>query len=335
MGDQPGPQQEEGLLAAAAEAHDGGALGDGGDDEGDGSDGGQHGDEPDADVARRARPLSIACCNSTGTTTRPVAPTAARLHVQPEALAQHGRLLQAAVDRVGGAEATDGLIHLPAPPPPTTRRPRRRRVAIGLERLDEGAVAGAPLHQVLVAAVVDDPPTGEEHDLVGEGDRRGPGGDHQHRRPGQGAAQVAEHGRLGRRVERRRRVVEQQQRGTSHERPGEGDALALATAEADAALADDGVDAVRGVAHEGVGASQAQRLPQLVVRTGGPRARGCGGSTRRTGTPPGTPRPGRRRRPRCGRRSARAGRRRSRRASSCPIRSARPRPRCARGRSRG
>ena len=78
-----------------AEAHDGRALGDGGDDQRDGGD-----RRPARRRSRRARspsstmPLSIACCRRIGTTTRPVAPTAARHHVSAEPLAQHGRLLR-------------------------------------------------------------------------------------------------------------------------------------------------------------------------------------------------------------------------------------------------
>ena len=63
-------------------------------------------------------------------------------------------------------------------------------------------------------------------------------------------AQVAQHDRLGRRIERRRRVVEHEQARRADERPGQCDALALAAAQADAAFADHGVEGVRQLAHE-------------------------------------------------------------------------------------
>ena len=77
------------------------------------------------------------------------------------------------------------------------------------------------------------------------------------------AAQVVEHGELGGRIERRRGVVEQQQPRVAGEGAGEGDALALPARQRDAALADDGVEAVGQVADEAVGARHAECRPHL------------------------------------------------------------------------
>ena len=63
---------------------------------------------------------------------------------------------------------------------------------------------------------------------------------------------VLDHG-LVLRIDRRERLVQQQDRRIPQERAGNGDALALAAGEADAALADDGVVALRQAGNETVG----------------------------------------------------------------------------------
>ena len=177
-------------------------------------------------------------------------------------LAQHRRFVQAAADRVHRPEPPDRFGH--APPPTAASAPRRP--AIGLERLDERAVAVLAGHQLVVWSVVDDPTVGEVHDLVGEPDRRRPRGDHQHGRADESVAEVGEHRGLGRRVQRRRGVIEQEQARPAHQCPRQGDPLALAAAEADAALPDHRVDAVRRLGDEVLGTGQAQRLPEVRVR---------------------------------------------------------------------
>ena len=155
VGDQAGPQVVERLLAAPAEADDRGALGEAGDDEGDGGDRG---------TSAPTKPTSHAAVvgdalvdrlldedrhdDPTGRPDRGEAPR------ERQPLAQHRRLLQAAVDRVDGREAADRLIHCRHHPPPPTAS--GVGLAVGLERLDEGAVAGAARHQLVVRAVVDD-----------------------------------------------------------------------------------------------------------------------------------------------------------------------------------
>ena len=53
--------------------------------------------------------------------------------------------------------------------------------------------------------------------------------------------------------------------GRADQRPGQRDALPLPAAQADASLADDGVEPVAELAHEAVGAGEPQRRPHLVV----------------------------------------------------------------------
>ena len=78
--------------------------------------------------------------------------------------------------------------------------------------------------------------------------------------------------RLGRRVERRRGVVEQQQRGTANQRSSQGDALTLATRQADATLADDGVQPVGQLVRRRLASAVGQRGAHRVVVHGQRRA---------------------------------------------------------------
>ena len=162
----------------------------------------------------------------------------------PQALAEDRRLVEAAPDRADGGEASDRLSHRRRPPwaaPAWTARSTRSVSNASTQP----AVRRPTRHQLVVRAVVDHVAALEVHDVVGEGDRRRARGHHQHGGAGERAAQVAEHGPLGGRVERRRGVVEQQQRRLAHERPGQGDPLALSAAEAHPALADHRVEAGR------------------------------------------------------------------------------------------
>ena len=135
-------------------------------------------------------------------------------------------------------------------------------------------IARHAIEQLVVCAVGGHPPGRHEHDIVGQRDRRRPRCDHQHRRL-ERRPQPIEDRLLGRRVERRGRVVEDQDRRTPHERPGERDPLALTTAEADPALADHGVESGRQRPHELVGRREVQRRPHLVVGRRGCRTRRC------------------------------------------------------------
>ena len=83
-----------------------------------------------------------------------------------------------------------------------------------------------------IAAVV------EHDDLVGERDRREPVGDDERRAAPHRLAQARADPRLGGRVDRGGRVVEDQDARVDEERAGDREALALAARERDAALAD-------------------------------------------------------------------------------------------------
>ena len=78
-------------------------------------------------------------------------------------------------------------------------------------------------------------------------------------------AEPVEDRRLGRGIERRGGVVEDQDRRSPHERPRERDPLALSPTEADAALADDRVESGRQRADEVVAGSDVQCRPHLVI----------------------------------------------------------------------
>ena len=105
-------------------------------------------------------------------------------------------------------------------------------------------VERAALEQLVVGAAVDDPPRVHDDDLVGERDRREAVGDDEGRPAGHRLAQAALDRRLGGRVDRRGRVVEDQDPRVGDQRPGDRDALALPAGERQAALADDGLVAV-------------------------------------------------------------------------------------------
>jgi hypothetical protein len=93
----------------------------------------------------------------------------------------------------------------------------------------------------------------EHDDGVGQRDRREPMGDHERRAPGHDLAQRRLDLLLGRRVDRRRRVVEDEDARIGQERARDGDALALAAAQRQAALADARVVAVGQALDEVVG----------------------------------------------------------------------------------
>ena len=262
--DQPGAQVEQRLLAAGAEADDRLPLGDAGDDQRAGRDEREHADEADANAAVGADALVDRLLEQDRHHDAARRPDGGEQPGDPEPLAQDRRLLEPAADRADRGEAPERLGHSP-PPRPTGADDRRGILAVGLERLDQLAVGRAAVHQLLVRAVVDDGAPFEVDHVVGQRDRRRPRRDHQDGGAGERVAQVAEHDPFGLRVERGRRVVEQQQLRPADQRPGQRDALALAAAEADAALADDRVEALAQLGDEAVGAGQPQRRPDLVV----------------------------------------------------------------------
>ena len=96
----------------------------------------------------------------------------------------------------------------------------------------------------------DDAPVVEHDDLVGERDRRQPVGDDDRRPVAHDLAQPGADLRLGRGVDGRGRVVEDEDARIDQERAGDRDPLPLPARERDPALADDGVVAVRELEDE-------------------------------------------------------------------------------------
>ena len=131
--------------------------------------------------------------------------------------------------------------------PPAACRPRTR-TAPPLLGLVELAVEAVLREQLVVRALLDDPAVVEHDDQVGVPHGREAVGDHE-RRPAhhQLVERVEDHG-LGPRVDRRRRLVEDEDRRVLEERAGDADALALAAGELRTPLAELGLVALRAAA---------------------------------------------------------------------------------------
>ena len=93
---------------------------------------------------------------------------------------------------------------------------------------------GLVLEQLGLRAARGDPPVVEDDDLVGERDRRQAVGDDDRRPAAHDLAQPGADPRLGRRVDRGGRVVEDEDARVDEQRPRDRDALALAARERDA-----------------------------------------------------------------------------------------------------
>ena len=109
------------------------------------------------------------------------------------------------------------------------------------------------LEQVLVVAVRDDAAVVEHDDLIGQRDRREAVGDHERRAPGHRLVERELDALLGRGVDRRGGVVEDQHARVGQQRAGDRQALALAAGQRQAALADARVEALRQARDEVVG----------------------------------------------------------------------------------
>ena len=99
--------------------------------------------------------------------------------------------------------------------------------------------------QLVVRALRRDATVLEDDDLVGQRDRREPVGDHERRAPGHHLAQRELDLLLGRGVDRRGRVVEDQDPRIGQDRARDRDPLALAAGQRQPALADERVVALR------------------------------------------------------------------------------------------
>ena len=145
----------------------------------------------------------------------------------------------------------------------------------------------ALLEQLVARPARGDPPVLEHDDLVGERDRRQPVRDDDRRPPAHDLAQPGADLRLGRRVDRRGRVVEDEDSRIDEQRARDRDPLSLPARERDPALADDRVVAVRQLLDELVRLRRARgRLDGLVPARPAARTRCCRAPTRRTGTDP-------------------------------------------------
>ena len=113
-----------------------------------------------------------------------------------------------------------------------------------LRTREERPVALVAGQELLVRAEVGDAAVFDERDASRQAQRRTPVGDEDGRAPGHELAQRRVDRLLGRGVDGRRRVVEQEHPRVAEDGAGEGDALALAAREREAALADDRGEAV-------------------------------------------------------------------------------------------
>ena len=103
---------------------------------------------------------------------------------------------------------------------------------VGQALLDDLAVQVGDLEQLVVRAARDELAVLEHDDLVGQRDRRQAVGDDERRPAGHHLAQRDLDLLLGRRVDRRRRVVEDEDPRVGEQRAGDRDPLALAAATA-------------------------------------------------------------------------------------------------------
>ena len=183
----------------------------------------------------------------------------------------------------------------PAAPPqaisrlPSSRADRvvvrcRRVVGVVLGASEHLDVARLGRHELGVGAVGDDAATFDEHDAVGETDRRQPVRDHERRAAGEQRAERVVDVLLDLHVDGARRVVEDQHRRVGEQRAGDRDALALPTRQVVAPLADDGVVAIGQVVDELVGVRRpCGRLDVVGSTRPDARRRCCRGSRPRRG----------------------------------------------------
>ena len=139
------------------------------------------------------------------------------------------------------------------------------RISSVTSRATSAAYSAAALEQLLVGAALDDPALVEHDDLVGVAHGREPVGDRDRRAPLGQPLELGLDGRLGLRVERARRLVEDQHRRVAQDRPRDRHPLLLAAREAVAALADDRVVAVGQRRDQVVDPRRPRRVLDLLV----------------------------------------------------------------------
>ena len=132
--------------------------------------------------------------------------------------------------------------------------------------------------------VLDDPAVLQDDRAVGDEHRREPLAETSTVRPATAGRRCSTSSALRLGVDRRHRVVEHEHARAGDERAREGDALALAAGEVDAALADQRVVAVREVVDEAGDAGRLARVEHLAPVGVGPRGEaGCRGAGSRRG----------------------------------------------------
>src|SRR5262249_55067739 len=123
-----------------------------------------------------------------------------------------------------------------------------------------------PGDQLVVGALLDQPPLVEDEDAVGFPNRGQPVRDHEARPVVHQPVERVEDDALRLRVDRRRGLVEDEDRRLLEKSARDRDPLPLSTGEQDASLAEDGAVAVRQPLDEGVCVRVSGRLYDLVLR---------------------------------------------------------------------
>ena len=166
-------------------------------------------------------------------------------------------------------------------------------VGAGELHLDHAAVDAAGGHELVMGAALADPAVGQDQDLVGMGDRAQAVGDDEARPALHQVAEARLDQPFALGVEVAGGLVEDEDPRVGIQGPGDGEALALAAGEADAALSDEGVVALGQVGDEAVGVGELgggddpRRCPRKCprnIRGGGPTPGGRGRVTTIGGT---------------------------------------------------
>src|SRR4029453_11057557 len=134
---------------------------------------------------------------------------------------------------------------------------------------DDLRVSGTVGEQVLVGAAADYLAMLEHNDLVCVGYGRYALPDDDHRRIGRLLLKRGPQPRIRGNVQRREGVVKNIDLGSLHQRPGDREALSLASGDVGAALGDGCLQLARHFAYEVLGLSHPKSSPELLVRSPG------------------------------------------------------------------
>ena len=202
------------------------------------------------------------------------------LVVEATVLIVHGELPRRRGPRLAGSAGALTLVFAAAPPRPVRRSSLRGGGLLGPVAV-QAPVGALAAEQLLVRALLDDAAVVEHDDVAGAADGGEAVGDHDRRAAGEQPPQAGLDPALRVDVDVRGRLVEDEDARIGGERAREGDELALAGRELDAALADLGVVAVLERGDEVVRADGARgRLDVLARRVRRGRRRCCRGPCR-------------------------------------------------------